>query len=117
MARNPRSRAQRQTAARVRQFRETKQYEKVLPKSITSRAIRTREDYLQGVLSGQIPEPASGSDEEKSLASAASKARWGKADPRYEAAWSKFWYHHRESSNPNEDEEYRDDDGDDEDEE
>lgn len=37
--------------------------------------------------------PEKGSREANNLASLASKARWGKADARYERAFSKFWYH------------------------
>lgn len=50
-----------------------------LPSSFTSRARNVRRDYLEGVLSGKIPTPAPGTPEAKSLARAASFARWGKA--------------------------------------
>lgn len=93
MARNPRAAAQRATAKAVREHRTQ------LSKSVTSRAIAVRENYLRGVLNGTIPEPPAGSKERHSLARAAAKAAWGKADPAYEAAWSKFWYHNKDNWN------------------
>jgi hypothetical protein len=92
MARNPRAAAQRATARAVRERRTQ------LPSQVTSRAIATRTDYLQGVLDGRIAQPT----DTRSLARAAGKASWGKADPRYEAAWAKFWYHVKENYTPGE---------------
>jgi|HubBroStandDraft_2_1064218.scaffolds.fasta_scaffold270689_2 hypothetical protein len=44
-----------------------------------TRIRHARESYVKGVLDGSIPAPAPGTPEAKSLASLASKARWGKA--------------------------------------
>jgi hypothetical protein len=58
-----------------------------------TRVQRARERYLEGVLNGSIPEPEPGTAEARSLARMASLARWGRADPRYQRAWSKYFYH------------------------
>jgi hypothetical protein len=111
MARNPRAAAQRATAKAVREKRAQ------LPTSFKTRAKATRESYLQGVLNGSIPRPEKRSAEGNSLASAAGKARWGKADKVYEAAFKGYWYHNkanREEEPP--EEEYIEDDGEDDDE-
>lgn len=49
--------------------------------------------------------PAPGSAEAKNLASLASYASRGQADPRFEAAFSRYWYHFKEAQTPA-DEEY-----------
>ena len=46
-------------------------------------------------MKGRLPRPEKRSAEGDSLASAAGKARWGKADSRYEAAFKGYWYHNK----------------------
>lgn len=87
MARRPENRSGRANARAIAQGRAH------LPASITNRAKAVRKDYLQRVLDGDIPRPPKRSKEGDSLAAAASKARWGKADPRYEGAFKDYWYH------------------------
>jgi hypothetical protein len=53
------------------------------------------------VIAGREPRPDSGSRESKNLASLASKARWGKADPKFEAAFSGYWYHKNDQKDDN----------------
>jgi hypothetical protein len=61
--------------------------------NVTHRARQARRDYADRVIAGTEPMPEMGSKESKNLASLASKASRGKADPRYEKAFAKFWYH------------------------
>ena len=49
--------------------------------------------------------PAQGSAEGKNLASIASFAAHGQADPRFEAAFSRYWYHFKDAQTPAYDEE------------
>lgn len=81
---NPRARVQRRLAKQIK----TKSYERS-PQLNRSRQIR--HELLQAELAnptGRI------SDNEK--ARQASYASRGQADPRYEEAWSKHWYHNKE---------------------
>lgn len=66
---------------------------RVLPKAFTTRAIAAPQEYVRKVYSGQIPEPAAGTSESRLLGRYASYARWSKADPGYEKAFNKYWYH------------------------
>jgi hypothetical protein len=50
------------------------------------------------VIAGREPRPAPGSREAKNLASLASKARHGKADPIFEAKFKDYWYHKNDES-------------------
>lgn len=102
MARNPRAAAQRATARAVREHRTQ------LPASINRGVQLARRDYADRVMRGEEPDPQQGSLEARNLASLAGKARWGKADPAYETAFAKYWYHLRDESRE-EDEEYRED--------
>jgi hypothetical protein len=61
--------------------------------SVTRGARQGRLDYADRVIAGQEPMPEKGTREAKNLGGLAAKARWGKADPRYEKAFSQFWYH------------------------
>jgi hypothetical protein len=46
-------------------------------------------------MNGTIPEPK----DKRTLARAAGKAAWGKGDPAYEGAFSKYWYHDKDHWN------------------
>ena len=92
MARNPRAAAQRATARAVREQRTR------LPVSINRGYQQARMDWAHAVMRGDIPMPAPGTMEAKNLASLAGKASWGKADPAFERAFSKYWYHHKEQN-------------------
>lgn len=81
-----RRRAQRETAKAVRESR-------TRLGSINRGVQKGRRDYADRVIAGTEPMPEAGTKESKNLASLGSKARWGKADARYEKAFSKFWYH------------------------
>jgi phage terminase Nu1 subunit (DNA packaging protein) len=59
--------------------------------------------------------PAPGTAEAKNLASIASFAAHGQADPRFEAAFSRYWYHFKGAQVPNENEEEEIEEVDDED--
>ena len=74
-----------------------------LPRSITSRALQTRRDYMNNVMEGKIPMPAPGTPEARSLARAAALAKENRlkgthpgADPRWEGAFKHYWYHNKE---------------------
>ena len=88
--------AQRATAARVHG---RGKYTPVIPRSTRAAVRAARESYAKDVLAGREPYPPNGSREAKNLASLASKARWGKADAAYEAAFSKYWYHKEDEKN------------------
>lgn len=82
----------------------------ILPRRISrpvrTRITRTQEAWVREQLrtGAQYPQ---GSPEAKQLARYASYASWGKADPRYEAAFGQYWYHNRSGSYADEaDEEY-----------
>lgn len=92
-----------------RDIRNIRAGKSVLPKSITSpvrtRGTRIQQEWVREQLRTGAQYPP-GSLEAKQLARWASFASHGKADPRYEAAFSQYWYHHRGSSYDEEDEEY-----------
>lgn len=46
--------------------------------------------------------PAAGSAEAKNLAAMASYASRGQADPRFEEAFSRYWYHFKNAQSPDE---------------
>lgn len=100
-AQRARSRAQRATAARVRN-RET-----ILPKSITGPSRQAQIEQGYRWLNGTDPMPQSNTREARQAARLASWARWNKVDPAFEAAFKGFWYHDNQSLN--EDDEYEDD--------
>lgn len=87
-----RRRAQRETAARVQAGRRDK-YVPGLSRAIRAPTRAARESYANDVIAGREPYPPKGSREGNNLASLASKARHGKADPAYEKAFSRYWYH------------------------
>jgi hypothetical protein len=64
-------------------------------------------------MSGRQPMPAPGTAEAKNLASIASFAAHGQADPRFEAAFSRYWYHFKGAQVPDEEEEIEVDDDED----
>lgn len=94
-----RRRAQRATAARVREKKAGGKYTPVVPRSTRAAVRAGREAYANAVIAGQIDYPEKRSREANNLASLASKASWGKADPRYEAAFSRYWYHKSDEDN------------------
>jgi hypothetical protein len=93
-----RRRAQRETAARVKAGRSGK-YQPALPRAVRAPTRAAREAYANAVISGREPYPPAGSREAKNLASLASKARWGKANAAYEAAFNQYWYHKNDEKN------------------
>src|ERR1700744_1179089 len=62
-----------------------------------NRARQLRHEVLQKALTDKSVEAQIDTNE---LARQAGYARWGKADPRYEQAWSKYWYHDKDNSGP-----------------
>lgn len=90
-----RRRAQRENAANVRQ----KRYTPVISKGTKAGARAARAAYADAVLAGREPYPAQGSREAKNLARMAALARHGKADPKFEAAFSRYWYHKNDEKN------------------
>jgi hypothetical protein len=56
-------------------------------------------------MNGRQPMPAPGTLEARNLASIASFSAHGQADPRFEAAFSRYWYHFKEAQTPDETEE------------
>jgi hypothetical protein len=91
-AQRARRRAQRETAARVKAGKRDR-YQPGLPRAIRAPTRAARESYANDVIAGRQPYPEKGSREANNLGSLASKARWGKADPAYEKAFSQYWYH------------------------
>jgi hypothetical protein len=100
MAQTPRERraAQRRLAAIIKRNKElrSEQREHLIDQRIRAAVFQGRVDYANSVLNGQNPMPAKGSAESKNLASLASFASRGRADPRFEAAFSRYWYHNKE---------------------
>jgi hypothetical protein len=109
-AQRARRRAQRATAARVRNKTT------ILPRSFTKPSRLAQERYANDVIAGREPAPQEMSPEAKQLARMASLASWGKADPRFEIAFAQYWYHDKDAP-PTDDEEEEYDDYDEEDEE
>jgi len=64
-----------------------------------------RVNWANDVMSGREPMPAPGTAEAKNLASLASYSAHGQADPRFEAAFSRYWYHFKEAQTPADEEE------------
>ena len=87
-----RRRAQRASAERLKATRDNK-YQPVLPRAIRAPTRAAREKYANDVIAGREPYPDKGTREANNLASLASKASWGKADPRFEKAFKQYWYH------------------------
>lgn len=87
--------AQRRTARMVRQNRQLarEQQTRITPLSVRQGVYQARQDYAIRVLNGQEPMPAPGTLEAKNLASIASFSAHGQADPQFEAAFSRYWYH------------------------
>jgi hypothetical protein len=86
MASPDRARRQREVAKAVREHRQ------ILPRSYTAKAKAAPGEYAQRVLDGKEPMPAKGAPGFKVLASQASYARWGKANPDFYAAFKQFFY-------------------------
>lgn len=84
-----RRRAQRETAARVKAGRTAG----IVPRGVRQSIRASREAYARDVIAGREQYPPVRSPEGNNLASLASKARWGKADPIFEKKFSKYWYH------------------------
>lgn len=90
----------------------------ILPRNlirpVRSRITRVQENWVKEQLRTGATYP-DGSLEAKQLARWASYASWGKADPRYEGAFSQYWYHNRSGSYNEEDiEEYEEEEEEDE---
>lgn len=94
---NPRAAAQRRTARQVAAQREARahgrQVPRILPKAITAPSRQAQIDYANAVLRGDEPYPSKNSAEGRQLARMASLARWQKAPPEFEQAFSQYWYH------------------------
>ena len=88
-----RRRAQRETAKRVKEGRATGKYKPVIPRNIRAAVRKSREQYAHDVIAGREPYPPKNSAEGRNLASLASKARHGKADPIFETKFKQYWYH------------------------
>jgi hypothetical protein len=86
-----RRRAQRATAKAVKENRAQ------LPKAVTKPQARARTVNALEMLSGKRPMPEPGTWEAKEAARQASLSRYGKADPRFEAAFKKYWYHFKDA--------------------
>lgn len=97
--------AQRRTARIVRQNRELarEQQTRIVDLNIRRRVFQARQDYAMRVMRGQEPMPAQGTLEAKNLASIASFSAHGQADPRFEAAFSRYWYHFKKDVETEED--------------
>ena|SRR5271166_5757085 len=114
MAANPRAKAQRATAKAVRVQRAAKAAHRpiphILPRAFTAPSRQARIDYGYRVINGQDALPAMGTPEARQLASLASSARWGKADPVFLSAFQQFFYHDEDPHDEpeDEDEEYYD---------
>jgi hypothetical protein len=85
-----RRRAQRATAKAVKENRTQ------LPKAVTKPQARARTVNALETLTGKRPMPEEGTWESKELARQGSLSRYGKADPRFEAAFKRYWYHRKE---------------------
>lgn len=98
--------AQRRTARIVRQNRALRreQQTRIVDLNIRQAVFQARASYAADVMAGREPMPAPGSAESKNLAAMASYASRGQADPRFEAAFSRYWYHFKEAQTPADDE-------------
>jgi hypothetical protein len=104
MAQSARERraAQRRTAKIVRANREVRreQQTRLVDLNVRQAVWNARVSYANDVMSGREPMPAPGSAEAKNLASIASYSAHGQADPRFEASFSRYWYHFKEAQTP-----------------
>ena len=80
------------------------QQTRIIDTSVRQAVWNARVNWANDVMSGREPMPAPGSAEAKNLASLASYSAHGQADPRFEAAFSRYWYHFREAQTPAEEE-------------
>lgn len=98
--------AQRRTARIVRQNRALRreQQTRIVDLNIRQAVFQARASYAADVMAGREPMPVPGSAESKNLAAMASYASRGQADPRFEAAFSRYWYHFKEAQTPADDE-------------
>jgi hypothetical protein len=76
------------------------QQTRIIDTNVHQAVWNARVSWANDVMSGREPMPAPGSAEAKNLASLASYASRGKADPRFEAAFSRYWYHFKEAQTP-----------------
>jgi hypothetical protein len=86
-AQRARARAQRATAARVRN-RTT-----ILPKAVTRQSRQAQIDQGYRWLNGTDPMPRPESAEARQAARLAALARWQKAPYEFQAAFQQYWYH------------------------
>jgi hypothetical protein len=65
---------------------------------------KKRLSYADSIIAGETPapDPSKRNAETNNLASLAGKARHGKADPKYIAAFKQYWYHKNDSKDANE---------------
>lgn len=91
--------AQRRNARIQRANRDLRreQQTRVIDLNIRQAVFTARTNYGMRVMNGQEPMPAPGTLEAKNLASLASFSAHGLADPRFEAAFSRYWYHFRDA--------------------
>jgi hypothetical protein len=66
--------------------------------SVRQAVFSQRVNWANDVMAGREPMPAPGTAEAKNLASLASYSSRGQADPRFEAAFSRYWYHFKEAN-------------------
>jgi hypothetical protein len=106
--------AQRRTARIVRANRELRreQQTRITDLGVRQAVWNARVNWANNVMSGREPMPAPGTAEAKNLASLASYSAHGQADPRFEAAFSRYWYHFKDAQQPEEYEEEIPDDED-----
>ena len=119
MAQTPRERraAQRVLARQVRANRAVPRDQRTqfINANVQQSIWNARVNWASDVMSGREPMPAQGTAEAKNLASLASYASRGRADPRFEAAFSQYWYHFKDAQTPADYEEMPPEDGEDED--
>jgi hypothetical protein len=109
-AQRARRRAQRATAKAVRENRAKIKArikpERRLPETTTRKARQAATEYGYRVLNGTEPTPRKGTPEGRQLAHLAGKARWGKADPVFLAAFQQYFYHDDKPSEDAAEEQY-----------
>lgn len=101
--------AQRRTAKIVRANRaisDRRQQTRFVDLNIRQAVFAARTDYGNRVMHGQEPMPAAGTLEAKNLASLASFSAHGQGDPRFEAAFSRYWYHFKDAQTPIDENDY-----------
>jgi hypothetical protein len=93
--------AQRRTARIVRANRERprEQQIRIIDIGVRRAVFQARMDYANRVLNGQEPMPQPGTAEANNLASLASYGAHGQADPQFEAAFNRYWYHFKNAQN------------------